>query len=170
MHPRRVRLQYDRPSLPLLSSLRHSLLLVAGERGPRCESLQSPDRDRGIAPKTASLTYPQPQTHAFGRAYQAPMPISGRSLPQSPAHISSLTSSSFRSYLNEAQSVASGKRARSVPTSPSVVSEATAEEKLVASSESARSLWIQRLQGSRPAVRSGAGGYGFSMGSMGGMR
>jgi len=54
--------------------------------------------------------------------------------------------------------------------SPSVVSEATAEEKLVASSESARSLLIQRLEGSRPAVRSGAGGYGFSMGSMGGMR
>jgi hypothetical protein len=57
-----------------------------------------------------------------------------------------------------------------VMTSPSVVSEATAEEKLVASSESARSLLIQRLEGSRPAVRSGAGGYGFSMGSMGGMR
>jgi len=55
-------------------------------------------------------------------------------------------------------------------SSPSVVSEATAEEKLVASSESARSLLIQRLEGSRPAVRSGAGGYGFSMGSIGGMR
>ena len=47
---------------------------------------------------------------------------------------------------------------------PSVVSEATAEEELVASSESARSLLIQRLEGSRPAVRSGCGGYGFSMG------
>jgi len=47
---------------------------------------------------------------------------------------------------------------------PSVVSEAIAEEELVASSESARSLLIQRLEGSRPAVRSGCGGYGFSMG------
>ena len=35
------------------------------------------------------------------------MPISGRSLPQSPAHLSSLNSSSFRSYLSEAQSIAS---------------------------------------------------------------
>ena len=35
------------------------------------------------------------------------MPISGRSLPQSPAHLSSLNSSSFRSYLNEVQSIAS---------------------------------------------------------------
>jgi hypothetical protein len=34
--------------------------------------------------------------------------ISG-SLPQSPVHLSSLTSSSFRSYLNDVQSVASGK-------------------------------------------------------------
>ena len=39
---------------------------------------------------------------------QAPMPTSGRSLPQSPANLSSLTSSSFRSYLNEAQSFAYG--------------------------------------------------------------
>src|SRR5271157_860809 len=80
--------------------------LIAGERGPRCESLQSPDRDRCTAPQTSSLTYPQPQIHACGRAYQAPMPISGRSLPLSPAHLSSLSSSSFRSYLNEVQSVA----------------------------------------------------------------
>ena len=40
------------------------------------------------------------------------MPISGRSLPQSPAHLSSLTSSSFRSYLNEVQSVASRRLER----------------------------------------------------------
>src|SRR5713226_3417592 len=97
-----IRLQYHRSALPLLSSLCHGLLLVAGERGPRCASLQSPDRDRCTAPQTSSLTYPQPQTHASRRAHQAPMPISGRSLPQPPAHTSSLISSSFRSYLNEA--------------------------------------------------------------------
>ena len=44
-----------------------------------------------------------------GRAHQAPMPTSGRSLPQSPAHLSSLTSSSSRPYLSEAQSFASRK-------------------------------------------------------------
>src|ERR1017187_3441508 len=33
------------------------------------------------------------------------MPTSGRNLPQPPAHMSSLTSSSFRSYLSEAQSI-----------------------------------------------------------------
>src|SRR5271166_2958316 len=104
---RRIRLQHHRSALSLLSSLCHGLLLVAGERGPRRESLQSPDRDRCTAPQTSSLTYPQPQTHAWGRAYQAPMPVSGRSLPRSPAHLSSLSSSSFRSYLNEVQSVAS---------------------------------------------------------------
>jgi len=37
------------------------------------------------------------------------MPTSGRSLPQPPAHISSLIRSSFRSYLSDAQSIASGK-------------------------------------------------------------
>ncbi len=105
----RIRLQYHRSALPLLCSLRHGLLLVAGERGPRRESLQSPDRDRCAAPQTSSLTYPQPQTHAYRRAHQAPMPTSGRSLPQSPAHISSLNPSSFRSYLNEAQSIACRK-------------------------------------------------------------
>src|ERR1700693_707244 len=106
---RRIRLQYHRSPLPLLSSLRHGLLLVAGERGPRRESLQSPDRDRCTAPQTSSLTYPLPQTHASRRAHQAPMPTSGRSLPLPPAHLSSLTPRSFRSYLNEAQSIASGK-------------------------------------------------------------
>src|ERR1700722_19180694 len=43
------------------------------------------------------------------RAHPAPMPTSGRSLPRSPALISSLTSCSFRPYLSEAQSFASGK-------------------------------------------------------------
>ena len=37
------------------------------------------------------------------------MPTSGRSLPPPPAHLSSITPSSFRSYLNEAQSIASRK-------------------------------------------------------------
>ena len=75
----RIRLQHHRSPLPLLSSLRHGLLLVAGERGPRRESLQSPDRDRCTAPQTSSLTYPLSQTHASRRAHQAPMPTSGRS-------------------------------------------------------------------------------------------
>jgi hypothetical protein len=71
-------------------------------------------RNRGYPIEIAALlrrrhNYPQLQTHACGRAYQAPMSTSGRSLPQSPAHLSSLTSSSFRSYLNEVQSVACGR-------------------------------------------------------------
>ncbi len=45
--------------------------------------------------------------------------------------------------------------------SPSVVSEATAEEKLVAGSGLWWSLLIQRLEGSRPAVRSDAVAMGF---------
>src|SRR6266567_5043111 len=45
------------------------------------------------------------------------MPTSGRSLPPPPAHLSSLTSSSFRSYLSEAQSIASGKSVREKPRS-----------------------------------------------------
>ena len=53
-----------------------------------------------------------------------------------------------------------------VPTSPSVVSEATAENRLRRHQNLRRSLLIQRLEGSRPAVRSGAGSYGFSIGSM----
>ena len=112
----RIRLQHHRSAFSLLSSLRPwSSPFVAGERGPRRESLQSPDRDRCTAPQTSSLTYPQPQTHACGRAYQAPMPTSSRSLPQSPAHLSSLASSSFRSYLNEVQSIACGQQLRHLP-------------------------------------------------------
>jgi hypothetical protein len=54
--------------------------LCAGERGPRRESLQSPNRDRCARLQASSLTCPLPQTHAFRRAHQAPMPTSGRSL------------------------------------------------------------------------------------------
>jgi hypothetical protein len=81
--------------------------------------LQSPDRDRCTAPQTSSLTYPLPQPHASRQAHQAPMPTSGRSLPLPPAHLSSLIPSSFRSYLNEAQSIASR---RSPLFSPKAVS------------------------------------------------
>jgi hypothetical protein len=45
--------------------------------------------------------------------------------------------------------------------SPSVVSEATAEEELRSLENVGRSLLIQRLEGSRPAVRSGAVAMGF---------
>src|ERR1700683_2577427 len=47
----------------------------------------------------------------LNRHHQAPRPPSARSLPPSPALISSLTSSCFRPYLSEAQSFASGKSA-----------------------------------------------------------
>src|ERR1700676_4507655 len=51
---------------------------------------------------------------------------------------------------------------RSVPIrSPSVVSEATTEEKLVAGFGVWRSLLILRLEGSRPAVRADAVAMGF---------
>ena|ERR1700730_5712949 len=50
---------------------------------------------------------------------------------------------------------------RPVPISPSVVSEATTEEKLVAGFGVWRSLLIQRLEGSRPAVRADAVAMGF---------
>jgi hypothetical protein len=56
--------------------------LCAGERGPRRESLQSPNRDRCARLQASSLTCPPPQTHAFRRAHPAPMPTSGRSLPR----------------------------------------------------------------------------------------
>ena len=49
--------------------------LCAGERGPRRESLQSPNRDRCTLLQVSSLTCPPPRTHAFRRARQAPMLI-----------------------------------------------------------------------------------------------
>src|ERR1700724_607465 len=48
-----------------------------------------------------------------------------------------------------------------VQISPSVVSEATAEEKLVAGSGLRRSLLIQRLEGSRSRVRRTRGAMGI---------
>src|SRR5271165_3908716 len=36
--------------------------LIAGERGPRCESLQSPDRDRCTAPQTGLAFQPLPSS------------------------------------------------------------------------------------------------------------
>src|SRR5579864_3592291 len=67
--PRQYRCQpHPAPTIDLRSrfSPRFAMVfvLVAGERGPSRESLQSPDRDRCTAPKTSSLTYPLPQTHA----------------------------------------------------------------------------------------------------------
>jgi hypothetical protein len=48
------------------------------------------------------------------------------------------------------------------PRRPSVVSEATAKEKIGEPHQNLRrSLLIQRLEGSRPAVRSGAMAMGF---------
>jgi hypothetical protein len=52
--------------------------------------LQSPHRDRCTLLQTSSLNCPLPQTHALQRARKAPMSVSGRSLPPSPAPISSL--------------------------------------------------------------------------------
>jgi hypothetical protein len=68
----------------------HGRLLITGECGPRCDSLQSPHRDRCPLLQTSSLNCPLPQTHALQRARKAPMSVSGRSLPPSPAPISSL--------------------------------------------------------------------------------
>src|ERR1700737_1090113 len=44
---------------------------LCGERGPRRETLQSPNRDRCCCQHTSSLTCPLPQTHAFRRASQS---------------------------------------------------------------------------------------------------
>src|SRR6202051_1821539 len=76
------------------------------ERGPRRETLQSPNRDRCCCQQPSSLTCPLPRTHAFRRASQAPLRTSGRSLPHSHAPLSSLISSSFRPCLGGAQSIA----------------------------------------------------------------
>jgi hypothetical protein len=45
-------------------------LSLCGERGLRCETLQSPNRDRCRCRQTSSLICPLPQTHAFRRAYK----------------------------------------------------------------------------------------------------
>jgi hypothetical protein len=84
-----IGLQDRRSAIPSLSLLRHRLLL-AGEGGPRCEFLSSPHRDRCTLPRTSSLNYPLPQTHALREARKALMSVSGRCLPPSPAPLPAL--------------------------------------------------------------------------------